>query len=175
MVKELTTAMVAACGIWIFVNPVQAQQQQTQQSQQSMQQQETAANSQTSASGTATYSTPYKLFQAYYAGVTGTSTAAMYACFTQSALNAAFEGTPPTTPSDFATMDTANLQRSPQNYVLRSFNFTANPTSPQIAAVFTFTVNNPQNSAQQMTITETDNLTLTDTGMGWMINVYNEH
>lgn len=170
MVKSMIVSILAMCCACLASN-AQAQQQ----SPQSMQQQETAANAQSSTSGTATYTTPYTLFQAYYAGMTGTSTAAMYACFTPTALNAAFEGTPPTTPSDFAAMDTANATRSATNYSLQSFTFKADPNSPQITAIITFSVNDPQNPGHQMTLAETDVLTLIDTGMGWMINGYVAH
>jgi hypothetical protein len=170
MVIKIIHIVVVFCCAWIITNAAQAQQ-----SQQSIQQQEAAANSELSASGSsATYSTPYHLFQAYYAGVTGTSTAAMYACFDQNALNSAFQGSPPTTSAQFAAMDAGNAQRNPRGYVLQSFYFTADPKSPKITASFTFTVNNPQNAAQPLTIPVTDTLTLIDTPSGWMIDAYQE-
>jgi hypothetical protein len=169
MVKIAITIIVFYCT-FLITSPTQAQQ-----SQQAMQQQEAAADSQVSSSGTAVaYPTPYKLFQAYYAGLSGSSSAAMYACFTPTALSNAFDGTPPTTQASFAAMDAGRAQRNPQNFVLESFVFTPNPTTPKITTIFTFTVLDPQNSAQRRIIQSTDNLTLIDTPQGWMINVYQE-
>lgn len=98
----------------------------------------------------------------------------MYACFTPTALSNAFDGSPPTTAATFAAMDAGRVQRDPENFTLMSFIFTANATTPQITAIFSFTVKDPQNSAQRRIIQSTDNLTLIDTPSGWMINVYQE-
>ena len=153
----------------IFGAGMLASSQAQTQSPAAMQAQEAAADAQVSTSGTATYPTPYKLFQRFYAAVSGTSSTTLYALFTKNALNSAFDNDPPTTQAQFAAIDAGDVAAADADFTLISFVFTPDPKRPKVTTVITYTRKDP-NSSGRLGIKETNELTLIDTGMGWMID-----
>jgi hypothetical protein len=147
------------------------------QSAADMQAQENAADSQVSTSGTATYTTPYKLFQKFYLAFTGTSSALTFSYLTQNGVNKWCEQgqtSPPLTSAQFSAMDAGKVNTDEKDYALTSFKFTADSKNPKITVVITFTRKDPA-STNRLGITDTDELTLVDTPMGWMIDAWNSY
>jgi hypothetical protein len=165
--------MVRQLSISAFILAIAASALAQQQDPADMQRQMAAADARVSASSNAdaSYRTPLKSFQTFFAAFQAVSPSVMFQSLTSHGQQDFFGTTQQPAQAEFDALAADINARSTANFVLQSFRYSDNATSPKIVITYSCTATV---DGQSVPFKEEVRILLSDTTEGWKIDSWDE-